>query len=158
MNQDYISYIRSKVGHDKVILNFAGGILANDEGKVLMQLRGDKKTWAIPGGTMELGESSLDTAKREFLEETGIAVEAIRLLNVYTNFEEIYPNGDKVQTIVFIYELKAISDIRIENFQNEETFKLHFFSRDEIDQLESVSPKHRLMLEEYFTNSFVLGH
>ena len=50
MIQDYISYICFKVGHDKVILNFAGGILANDEGKVLMQLRGDKKTWAIPGG------------------------------------------------------------------------------------------------------------
>ena len=30
---DYISYIRSKVGHDKVILNFAGGILADEEGR-----------------------------------------------------------------------------------------------------------------------------
>ena len=158
MNQDYISYIRSKVGHDKIILNFAGGILANDEGKVLMQLRGDKKTWAIPGGTMELGESSVDTTKREFLEETGIAVEAKRLLNVYTNFEEIYPNGDKVQTIVFIYELKAVSEIKIENFQNEETLRLQFFSREEIAQLESVSAKHRLMLEEYFTNHFAMGH
>lgn len=158
MNQDYISYIRSKVGHDKIILNFAGGILANDEGKVLMQLRGDKKTWAIPGGTMELGESSVDTAKREFLEETGVEVEAIRLLNVYTNFEEIYPNGDKVQTIVFIYELKAVSEIKIENFQNEETLRLQFFSRDEIAQLESVSAKHRLMLEEYFSGEFSLGH
>lgn len=158
MNQDYISYMRSKVGHDKIILNFAGGILANDEGKVLMQLRGDKKTWAIPGGTMELGESSLDTAKREFLEETGVEVEAIRLLNVYTNFEEIYPNSDKVQTIVFIYELKAVSEIKIENFQNEETLRLQFFSRDEIAQLESVSGKHRLMLEEYFTGEFALGH
>lgn len=50
LTQDYISYIRSKVGHDKVILTFAGGILANDEGKVLLQLRADKKTWAILGG------------------------------------------------------------------------------------------------------------
>ncbi len=32
MNQDYISYIRSKVGQGKIILNFAGGILANEEG------------------------------------------------------------------------------------------------------------------------------
>ncbi len=47
---DYIYYIRSKVGHDKVILTFAGGILADDEGRVLLQLRGDKKTWSIPGG------------------------------------------------------------------------------------------------------------
>lgn len=82
MSQDYISYIRSKVGHDKVIINFAGGILANQDGKVLLQLRGDKKTWAIPGGAMELGESSLEAAVREFYEETGIEVQAKRLLNV----------------------------------------------------------------------------
>ncbi|WP_394404731.1 NUDIX hydrolase [Streptococcus sp. 20-1249] len=158
MAQDYISYLRSKVGHDKIILNFAGGILANDEGKVLLQLREDKKTWSIPGGTMELGESSLDTCKREFFEETGVAVEAVQLLNVYTNFEEAYPNGDAVQTVVFIYELKALSDIAIENFKNEETLKLQFFSREEIEQLDSVSAKHQLMLEEYFTDSFTMGH
>lgn len=69
---DYISYIRSKVGHDKVILTFAGGILADDKGCVLLQLRGDKKTWAIPGGAMELGESTLDTAKREFLKKLAL--------------------------------------------------------------------------------------
>ncbi len=158
MNQDYISYIRSKVGHDKVLLTFAGGILSDDEGRVLLQLRGDKKTWAIPGGSMELGESTLDTAKREFFEETGIQVEAVRFLNVYSNFEEIYPNGDKVQTIVMIYEFKALEDFDISDFHNEETLRLRFFSREEIAELESVSDKHRLMLEEYFTNSFAMGH
>ncbi|MGF0071633.1 MULTISPECIES: NUDIX hydrolase [Streptococcus] len=158
MNQDYISYIRSKVGHDKVLLTFAGGILSDDEGRVLLQLRGDKKTWAIPGGSMELGESTLDTAKREFFEETGIQVEAVRFLNVYSNFEEIYPNGDKVQTIVMIYEFKALEDFDISDFHNEETLRLRFFSKEEIAELESVSDKHRLMLEEYFTNSFAMGH
>ena len=49
MTQDYISYILSKVRHDKVILNFAGGILADEEGRVFLQLRGDKKTWALLG-------------------------------------------------------------------------------------------------------------
>lgn len=158
MNQDYISYIRSKVGHDKVLLTFAGGILSDDEGRVLLQLRGDKKTWAIPGGSMELGESTLDTAKREFFGETGIQVEAVRFLNVYSNFEEIYPNGDKVQTIVIIYEFKALGDFDISDFHNEETLRLRFFSKEEIAELESVSDKHRLMLEEYFTNSFAMGH
>lgn len=158
MNQDYISYIRSKVGHDKVLLTFAGGILSDDEGRVLLQLRGDKKTWAIPGGSMELGESTLDTAKREFFEETGIQVEAVRFLNVYSNFEEVYPNGDKVQTIVMIYEFKALEDFDISDFHNEETLRLRFFSKEEIAELESVSDKHRLMIEEYFTNSFAMGH
>ena len=115
---DYISYIRSKVGHDKVILNFAGGILTDEAGRVLLQLRGDKKTWAIPGGAMELGETSLQAAVHEFYEETGIAVEAKRLLNVYTNFDESYPNGDKVQTVVFLYELQALENFDISNFHN----------------------------------------
>lgn len=48
MTQEYISYIRFKVRHDKVILNFAGGILADEEGRVLLQLRGDKKLWERP--------------------------------------------------------------------------------------------------------------
>ncbi|KAA9230159.1 NUDIX hydrolase [Streptococcus anginosus] len=155
---DYIYYIRSKVGHDKVILTFAGGILADDEGRVLLQLRGDKKTWSIPGGAMELGESTLDTAKREFFEETGIEVEATRFLNVYSNFEEVYPNGDAVQTVVFIYELAAISSVNIADFHNEETLRLRFFSKEEIENLESVSSKHRLMLAEYFDDNFAMGH
>ena len=155
---DYISYIRSKVGHDKIILAFAGGILTDDEGRVLLQLRGDKKTWVISGGAMELGESTLETAKREFFEETGIKVEATRFLNVYSNFEEIYPNGDKVQTIVMIYEFKALGNFDISNFHNEETLRLHFFSEEEIKKLVSISSKHRLMLSEYFNNTFTMGH
>ena len=157
MNNDYISYIRSKVGHDKVILNFADGILADEDGRVLLQLRGDKKTWAIPGGAMELGETSLQAAVREFYEETGIAVEAKRLLNVYTNFDESYPNGDKVQTVVFLYELQALENVDISNFHNEETLRLSFFSKEEIAELENVSDKHRLMLDEYFSDSFAMG-
>jgi len=157
MTQDYISYIRSKVRHDKVILNFAGGILADEEGRVLLQLRGDKKTWAIPGGAMELGETSLQAAVREFYEETGIAVEAKRLMNVYTNFDESYPNGDKVQTVVFLYELQALENVDISNFHNEETLRLGFFSKEEIAELENVSDKHRLMLDEYFSDSFAIG-
>ena len=157
MNKDYISYIRSKVGHDRVILNFAGGILADEKGRVLLQLRGDKKTWAIPGGAMELGETSLQAAVREFHEETGISVEAKRLLNVYTNFDESYPNGDQVQTVVFLYELQALENFDISNFHNEETLRLDFFSKEEIAELEKVSDKHRLMLDEFFSDSFAMG-
>lgn len=44
MTQDYVSYIRSKAGHATIIMTFTGGILADEEGRVLLQLRGDKKT------------------------------------------------------------------------------------------------------------------
>lgn len=107
---------------------------------------------------MELGETSLQAAVREFYEETGISVEAKRLLNVYTNFDEAYPNGDKVQTVVFLYELQALKNVDISNFHNEETLLLGFFSKEEIAGLENVSDKHRLMLDEYFSDSFAMGH
>ena len=103
-------------------------------------------------------KNTYDTAKREFFEETGIKVQATRFLNVYSNFEEVYPNGDEVQTIVMIYEFKALNDFDISDFHNEETLHLRFFSEEEIAELESVSDKHRLMLAEYFDDSFALGH
>lgn len=37
MTQDYIKTLRQKVGHEPIILNFAGGILANDQNEILLQ-------------------------------------------------------------------------------------------------------------------------
>lgn len=45
---NYISWIRSKVGHEKVILVFAGGCLFDEDGKVLLQKRGDSGKWGFP--------------------------------------------------------------------------------------------------------------
>ena len=112
---------------------------------------------ATAGGSALKGEDGLTCIKRELYEETGIAVEAKRLLNVYTNFDESYPNGDQVQTVVFLYELQALENVDISNFHNEETLRLGFFSKEEIAELENVSDKHRLMLVEYFSDSFAMG-
>lgn len=38
MTKDYIKALRKKVGHEPIILNFAGGILANDQNKILLQI------------------------------------------------------------------------------------------------------------------------
>ena len=63
-----------------------------------------------------------------------------------------------MQTVVFIYELTAVSPVNIVDFHNEETLRLRFFSKEEIEKLESVSSKHRLMLAEYFDDNFAMGH
>jgi len=44
--------------------------------------------WSIPGGTLELGETLLEGVAREMLEETGITV---RVLNLIEVFERINP-------------------------------------------------------------------
>ena len=67
--KDYIRWIRSKVGHEKIILTFAGGCIFDDQGKVLLQRRGDSHKWGFPGGAIEPGETPEMTAVREAKEE-----------------------------------------------------------------------------------------
>ena len=72
--KDYIRWLRSKVGHEKVILVFAGGCIFNDKGEVLLQRRGDFGKWGFPGGAVERGETPEMAAIREVKEETGLTL------------------------------------------------------------------------------------
>ena len=69
-NKNYIRWIRSKVGHDKIILVFAGGCIFNEKREVLLQRRGDTNMWGFPGGAIELGETPEMAAIREAKEDT----------------------------------------------------------------------------------------
>ena len=43
----------------------ASAIGTNDRGEILMQRRVDNNFWALPGGTMDFGETIVQTAERE---------------------------------------------------------------------------------------------
>lgn len=87
---DYIRFIREKLGPERIFLNFAGGLICNEEGEVLLQKRGDRNAWGFPGGAMELGESAEETAIREIYEETGLMVTVEHLIGVYTKYYDEY--------------------------------------------------------------------
>jgi ADP-ribose pyrophosphatase len=53
------------------------GAITIKDGKVLLVKRGiepSKGLWAVPGGTLKLGETMQECAAREILEETGITI------------------------------------------------------------------------------------
>jgi mutator protein MutT len=50
-----------------------------------------KGQWSIPGGALEVGETLRQCAAREALEETGLQVEAVDVLDV---FDSIYRDPD----------------------------------------------------------------
>ncbi|MGB7280956.1 MAG: NUDIX hydrolase [Candidatus Acidiferrum sp.] len=69
-----------------------GGIVI-ENGRALLIRRGSEPLrgeWSIPGGTLELGESLQQGVARELLEETGLEVRILELIEV---FDRIFP-GD----------------------------------------------------------------
>ncbi|WP_150268119.1 NUDIX hydrolase [Paenibacillus tepidiphilus] len=130
---DYIRWIRGKVGHEPIILNFAGGIICNEQDEVLLQRRGDTNTWGFPGGALELGESADEAAVREILEETGLTVRTERLIGVYTKYFNRYPNGDAAQTIAFFFECNVTGgELTVDGG---ETLELKFFPKNSLPPL-----------------------
>lgn len=60
----YISNLRKIIGHNEII-SIGASILVLNENKILLQLRSDTKTWGIPGGAIEIGETLEEAAARE---------------------------------------------------------------------------------------------
>lgn len=131
-NQNYIQWIRSKVGHEKIILIFAGGCIFNETGEVLLQKRGSGK-WGFPGGAIELGETPQMAAIREVKEETGLDVEVKCLIGIYTDSHMEYPNGDQAHSILIAFELGSVGG---ELFcDQEETLELKYFPINDTPEL-----------------------
>ncbi|HEX4335740.1 MAG TPA: NUDIX domain-containing protein [Polyangiaceae bacterium] len=51
------------------------------DGRWLLIRRGDTGEWALPGGTLEWGETLRESIERELLEETGARVESLGTLS-----------------------------------------------------------------------------
>jgi 8-oxo-dGTP diphosphatase len=60
-------------------------VIVDEFGRVLVTQRRDNGHWEPPGGVLEADESILDGVRREVFEETGLAVEPVRLTGVYKN-------------------------------------------------------------------------
>lgn len=80
-------------------------LVVDDQGRVLLQRRADSGNWALPGGTMDLGETLGECVIREVKEETGLDVEITGLLGIYTDPEHViaYADGEVRQEFNITY-------------------------------------------------------
>ncbi|WP_227989766.1 NUDIX domain-containing protein [Streptococcus ruminantium] len=56
--------------------------MADEDGRDLLQRRGDFGNWGLPGGWCDVDCSAMDNAVKEVKEEAGLDVEAYRLVAV----------------------------------------------------------------------------
>ncbi|WP_405710592.1 MULTISPECIES: NUDIX hydrolase [unclassified Streptomyces] len=84
-------------------------IVVDSGGRVLLMERADTGGWGLPGGFMDPGESLEETARREVMEEVGLEVDELKLMNVFSGPEQYYqyPNGDRVFNLTAVYTATA---------------------------------------------------
>ena len=110
------------------------------EGRALLIRRGSEPLrgqWSIPGGTLELGESLERGVARELLEETGLEVRVLELIEV---FDRVYQgddadrsplrNGPKYHFVIADYLCERISG---EAIAGSDVTHVAFARQDELD-------------------------
>ncbi len=92
-----------RLGCSAVLLDETGS-------RVLLTRRSDNGQWCLPGGRVDAGESVAESIEREFYEETGLRVQAKRLIGVYSDPDQliVYPDGNRVHMIVLTFVVERL--------------------------------------------------
>jgi len=148
MTIKYTRWLRSYVGHQRILQVRASAFARNDQGGILLCRRADVMLWDVPGGTIGLDETPARGMTREVQEETGLALEAERLIGVYAgpDFHWTYPNGDQAQILAIFFAARIVGGaLRPTGHEN---VNVGFFLPDHLPPL---LPRARRMLRDAFT-------
>ncbi|THE09849.1 NUDIX domain-containing protein [Bacillus timonensis] len=124
----YIEELRKVVGNRPLnLVGTAVGVI-NEKGEILLQQR-KNGIWGVPGGFLELGESTEDAGRREVLEETGLQIGKMDLVGVFSGKDHFVklPNGDEFYPITIAYITREILGGQLE-VNREEGLDARFFS------------------------------
>ncbi|HXF68553.1 MAG TPA: NUDIX domain-containing protein [Thermoflexus sp.] len=129
-----IRRLRERVGSATLVVPATSAVILNEHGEILLQRREDNGEWGLPGGIMEIGERIDQTLIREVWEETGLQVEPIRLVGLYTDpaWTFTYPNGDRSQPAVACFEARIVGG-RLQA-DGLESLEIGFFPLDQLPE------------------------
>ena len=139
----YYRALRERLGTELLLIPAVAAVVRDEQGRVLIQ-RSRHEVWSLPAGAIEPGESPAQAVVREVYEETGLIVRAERVLGVFggPKYRWTYPNGDRVEGLVTLFECVQVGGAPIE--ANDETSFLRWFPLAEIPELAVPYPDEAL--------------
>ncbi|HYF03194.1 MAG TPA: NUDIX domain-containing protein [Patescibacteria group bacterium] len=143
---EYSKEIRKKVGTGKILIPGTACILLNERDEILLQLRSSNRKWGCPGGLMDIGETVIESLKREVFEETNLTIENPVLLGIYsgTTFEGKYPDGNEIASVLMAFIVREFSgELRCD----EESLEMKFFNVRELSR--NLHPHHGPYLHDF---------
>lgn len=143
----YIERLRKVVGSEPLLLVGVAVAIINDKGQILLQKRKDG-VWGVPGGFMELGESTEEAGRREVLEETGLEIGKLDLVGVFSGKQHFVKllNGDEFYPVTIAYISKEIKGGNLQA-DGQETTAAKFFNMNELP--EQLNPLIKNMIQQY---------
>lgn len=100
----YVEDLRAKVGNAPLILVRPSVAIVNRTGQILL-VKYQDQSWGIPGGLLELGESTEECARREAKEEIGLDLKSLQLFGVFSG-KELHTklrNGHEYDNVIIGY-------------------------------------------------------
>ncbi len=116
----------------------AYGIVHDESGRLLLVHGSDQSyfpgSWNLPGGGIEHGESPIDAVTREFLEETGLAVEIGSLVDVRSDLA-LSPAGDRLTHFDRIVYDVRITGGELRDEADGSSHGVRWFAKDELAEI-----------------------
>jgi ADP-ribose diphosphatase len=106
-------------------------VVEDDSGNILFaricRYTSGMTEWELPAGGVETGESEMEAARREVLEETGYTSDHHELMYSY------YPMNGSANKLFHIVRCKAID--YVQDFDKNEVSETRWFTKDEVKQM-----------------------